>query len=49
MKRQYRHMHLLIWLILGPVMAIILWLAVSLRPATPVNDELPSALTEEVS
>lgn len=47
MKRAHRTLHQIIWLVLGPVMAAILWLAVTLRPAEPVNDELPTSLTEE--
>ncbi|MEE9380014.1 MAG: hypothetical protein V3V03_01285 [Hyphomonadaceae bacterium] len=47
MKRAHRRTHLLIWLVLGPAMAAILWLAISLRPAAPVNDDLPVSLIEE--
>lgn len=46
MKRKHRNAHFLLWLILGPVIAAILLLAVTERPASPVNDNLPSTLIE---
>lgn len=47
MKRAHKRNHLIIWAVLAPVLALILWLALSLRPAEPVNDELPQALATE--
>lgn len=47
MKRAHRSAHRLIWLVLAPLLAVILWLAVTERPAEPVNDALPTALQGE--
>jgi hypothetical protein len=48
MKRAHRTAHRLIWLILGPALAGLLWLAVTVRPDDPVNPALPDALPHEV-
>lgn len=47
MKRAHRKSHFLIWAVLAPVIFCITLLAVMHRPAEPVNDALPNALTEE--
>jgi len=47
MTRAHRQRHLLIWLILTPVIAIILWQSLLHRPEAPVNDSLPPLLTED--
>ena len=49
MKRAHRRSHILLWLILGPVMFATIVLAVLNRPAAPVNDALPDALTAEAN
>ena len=46
MKRKHRKAHFLLWLVLGPAIAAILLLAVTERPASPVNDNLPNTLIE---
>ena len=48
MKRAHRNAHIGLWIVLTPLMAAIIFLAVSLRPVAPVNAELPTALTTEV-
>ena len=47
MKRRQRSAHLLIWLVLTPALAAILWVSLKHRPAEPVNDALPPALNVE--
>ncbi|MEM9054381.1 MAG: hypothetical protein AAGB16_03565 [Pseudomonadota bacterium] len=47
MKRAHRKIHFTLWLILGPVMLIVLVLAVMFRPDAPVNDTVPDILIEE--
>lgn len=47
MKRAHRKIHLILWIILGPVMIATLLLAVLHRPSDPVNDRLPDVLLEE--
>lgn len=47
MKRAYRKTHFAMWLILGPIMAATLLIALMYRPAEPVNDELPAILVED--
>ena len=49
MKRVQRKIHFVIWLVLAPLIAVVLWLALSHRPEAPVNPELPEALVEEAS
>lgn len=47
MKRTHRPAHKLIWLILAPVLAAIILIALNVRPDAPVNDTLPAPLSEE--
>ena len=47
MKRAHRSAHRLIWLLLAPVLAAIIVIALEVRPDAPVNDALPEALSEE--
>ncbi|MEL6724887.1 MAG: hypothetical protein AAFZ74_11315 [Pseudomonadota bacterium] len=47
MKRAHKRSHLFIWIVLGPIVAGLLALAVAVRPDAPVNETLPDALTEE--
>lgn len=47
MKRAHRNTHRLIWIILAPVLAVLFWLALEVRPGPIVNDSLPPALSEE--
>ena len=47
MKRAHRKSHFFVWVILGPVIFAIILLAVLHRPAEPVNEALPDALSEE--
>ena len=49
MKRAHRRAHFAIWAILGPAMFWLLFLAVTYRPAAPVNDTLPQGLVEEAN
>ena len=49
MKRTHRSAHRLIWLLLAPILAAIVIIALQVRPAAPVNDALPEALSEEAS
>lgn len=44
MKRAHRSAHRLLWLLLAPVIAAILIIAIQVRPAEPVNDAVPEAL-----
>lgn len=48
MKRAHRRLHVLTWLVLAPVLAAVLWLAVTHRQLEPVNETLPSVVLEEV-
>ncbi len=43
MKRPHRRMHLMVWLIIAPVTAIVAFTFWDLRPVTPY-DELPAAI-----
>ncbi|MEM9386212.1 MAG: hypothetical protein AAGA68_14210 [Pseudomonadota bacterium] len=45
MMQAHRHWHLFLWMLLGPTMLVIVWLAVTLRPPAAINDSLPQALT----
>lgn len=45
MRRAHRRWHLILWVILTPLIAAALILAISLRPGAPVNDALPKTLT----
>ncbi|MEM7767202.1 MAG: hypothetical protein AAF253_06900 [Pseudomonadota bacterium] len=47
MKRAHRSAHRLIWLLLTPVIAASLWLAITHRPAPPVTTDLPPVLTSD--
>ena len=47
MKRAHRRLHVLIWLVLAPLIAIVLWVALQHRPAEPINDTLPEAFAGE--
>ncbi len=47
MKRGQRRLHAVLWLVVAPALAIVLWLGISHRPASPVNDALPPALGTE--
>jgi len=47
MKRAQRRTHLATWLVLAPILAGVIVLAISQRPGLVVNDTLPSSLTEE--
>ena len=49
MKRAHRRIHFAIWAVLGPIVLWVLVLAVLNRPDAPINDTLPSLLTEEAS
>lgn len=49
MTKGRRAGHRLMWLILAPVLAAVVWLAISLRPAEPINEALPAPLIEEAS
>lgn len=46
MIRAQRRTHLLVWMLLAPLLALLLVLAVSLRPAEPVADSLPPPLED---
>lgn len=47
MRNAHRHAHKLIWIVLVPVLAGILFFAFAERPADPMNSSIPDALTEE--
>ena len=47
MKRGHRSAHRLIWLVLAPILAATIWLAVTQRPAEPINDTLPDLLVQQ--
>ncbi len=49
MKRAHRRTHGLVWILMGPILAAILWLSLAVRPnaATLENEALPDALLEE--
>ena len=47
MKRSHRRVHFAIWAITGPLILWLLVLAFADFPATPENEALPDALTEE--
>jgi len=50
MTRGHRTAHRLVWLILAPLIAASLWLAIRHRPAEPVSDVVPyTIVTEEVT
>lgn len=45
MMQAHRHWHLALWLLLGPAMLVLIWLAVALRPPAAVNESLPAGFT----
>lgn len=47
MRRAHRRVHIAMWLIIAPALAVVLFLALSQRQAEPVNDALPEALRTE--
>jgi len=48
MKRVHRSAHRMVWLLLAPAIAAVLWLAITNRPGPLVNDTLPpSIITDE--
>ena len=47
MRRAHRTMHLGLWIVLVPALAVIAWLALSFDPASTENDSLPPSLIEE--
>ncbi|WP_300529004.1 hypothetical protein [Maricaulis sp.] len=47
MRRAHRTAHLVIWVILIPVMAIVGWAALAHKPVPANNEALPAALIEE--
>ncbi|MEM6627043.1 MAG: hypothetical protein AAGB25_09010 [Pseudomonadota bacterium] len=47
MKRAHRRLHLTLWLIFAPFMAVVIWAALAERPADPVNEDLPATLFQE--
>ncbi|MEL6300372.1 MAG: hypothetical protein AAFV47_14185 [Pseudomonadota bacterium] len=47
MKRFQRRAHAVVWLLVAPTLAVVLWLGISNRPADPMNDALPPALSTE--
>ncbi|MEL6257467.1 MAG: hypothetical protein AAFQ67_00225 [Pseudomonadota bacterium] len=51
MKRAHRRNHFVIWLLMGPALAAIIYLALSVRPAPDAldNDALPDFLSEETA
>ena len=46
MKRAHRTYHHFIWLVLGPLIAAILLVALFHRPPTPDNETLPDTLIQ---
>lgn len=44
MKRAHKRNHLIIWLVLTPVLATVLFFSLALRPGNPVNDALPAQI-----
>lgn len=48
MKRRNRKMHLALWLVIAPAIATVLYFAITLRPADPVDSALPDILLEEL-
>lgn len=49
MRRAHRNAHALMWLLIAPALAALLFLALSDRQSTPVNDALPEVLQSEAS
>ena len=47
MKRAHRRSHLIIWIVLGPIIAGLFAVAIAVRPDAPKNETLPDALIEE--
>ncbi len=47
MKRVHRRAHRIAWAILAPLIALSLWLAITLRRADPLNEQLPRVSLEE--
>lgn len=47
MKSAHRAAHRVIWLVLAPAIAVVIWLALAHRPAEPLNNALPGALSAE--
>lgn len=41
MTRAQKRLHLLVWPLMGPLLASILLAAVLLRPGVPINESLP--------
>ena len=49
MRRAHRTAHLVIWLILTPLIAVIVWAALAYKPVSAENEALPAALIEEAN
>ena len=49
MRRAHRKVHVLMWVLIAPALAVVLYLALSNRQTTPVNDALPDVLQTETS
>lgn len=49
MKRSHRTMHRLVWLLLAPALAAIIFVALQVAPDEPVNDALPAELLLEAN
>ncbi len=47
MTRGQKRLHLIAWLLMGPLMALLLLAAVLLRPDVPANQSLPAFAGEE--
>lgn len=47
MRRAHRTLHLGLWILLIPALALIAWLALSHDPGSTENESLPASLIEE--
>ena len=43
MKRSHRKTHAWLWLLLGPIIAVLFWLGLSARPELPIELQQPGA------
>ena len=46
MKRLQRRRHFAIWIILSAFIGIVLWKAIEVRPAEPVNPAFPDVISD---
>ena len=47
MKRAHRRVHLVMWVLLLPALAVLLYAVLQARPSPPVQDDFPGVRAQE--